>query len=67
MANLQANASITRGHGDLLRGAVRLAIALGVTYRDVHGHVLGSEREVLEALARDGSVTSSRAHASEDA
>jgi hypothetical protein len=36
-------------------------MALGATYLDLRGHHLASAHEVLEALARDGSVTSMRA------
>jgi hypothetical protein len=48
-------------HTHLLSGAVRLGMARGATYHDLQGRLLVSEHEVLAALARDGSVTSTRA------
>lgn len=60
MATLRMNPPGPLDHARLLAGAVRLAMALGATYHDVHGRFLASEYEVLEALARDGSVTSAR-------
>ena len=60
MATLHVNALGPLDYTYLLRGAVRLAMALGATYHDLQGHLLESEHEVLSALARDGSVTSTR-------
>ncbi len=60
MATLKMNPSGPLDHTYLLASAVRLAMALGATYLDVRGHHLASAYEVLEALARDGSVTSMR-------
>jgi hypothetical protein len=60
MATLKMNPSGPLDHTHLLASAVRLAMALGATYLDVHGQHLASAHEVLEALARDGSVTSMR-------
>jgi hypothetical protein len=60
MATLKMNPSGPLDHAHLLISAVRLAMALGATYLDVRGHHLASAHEVLEALARDGSVMSMR-------
>jgi hypothetical protein len=57
MATLQMNPPATVDHSRLLVGGVQLAIALGTTFHDVQGHFLAGVYEVLEALARDGSVT----------
>ncbi len=67
MATLRMNPTGPLDHAQLLVGAVRLAMALGATYLDVRGRRLVNEHAVLEALARDGSVTSLRTAASSHA
>ncbi len=61
MATLRMNPTGPLDHTNLLVSAVRLAMALGATYLDVRGRHLVNEHEVVEALARDGSVVSTRA------
>jgi hypothetical protein len=56
VATFRMNTTGPLDHSQLLGGAVRLAMALGATYLDVRWRRLVNEREVLEALARDGFV-----------